>query len=424
LSYLCVLVCVHLCSSVAHSAPFALRPGDRVLFLGDSNTFAGRHIAVVEGYLVTRFPDAAFDVINLGLPSETASGLSEADHPYPRPSVHDRLDRALGRTRPNVVVIAYGMNDGIYAPFAEDRFRAYRDGMRTVIDRVKKVGATPVLLTPAPFDPAPLGGKVQPATGTRFSWLRPFADYDGVLARYSEWLLTLRQEGLAVADAHGAIARHLAQVRRADPAYRVSGDGIHPNAAGLGLVARELLAAWHAPADVDAAVIDIAAGKAVQGRVEKLTVDGGRVSFAWTSRVPMPPDAGWPAGYAAAEGVTDALDRYRLTVRGATAARYTLAEDGRTLGEVTREELASGVDLLRFAGLTTNRRAAEVWPLVEQRVRVRGLAWLTDVGHRRPDTPKGPPLAEGEAKAAELLRKARELAKPVPLKLALTPVGI
>src|SRR5262249_5716176 len=81
--------------------PFLLHGGQRIVFLGASNPSAGHFVAYVDGYLRTRFPDQKFELINLGLPSETVSGLSEPDHPYPRPSVHERLDRALAKTKPD-----------------------------------------------------------------------------------------------------------------------------------------------------------------------------------------------------------------------------------------------------------------------------------------------------------------------------------
>src|SRR5579859_280540 len=127
--------------------PFFLRDGQRVVFLGDSNTFAGHYVAYLDAYLFTRFPDRKYELLNLGLPSETACGLSEPDHPYPRPDVHERLDCALAKTKPDVVVLCYGMNDGIYYPFGEDRFKKYQDGMTDVIDRVSKTGAKVVVVT-------------------------------------------------------------------------------------------------------------------------------------------------------------------------------------------------------------------------------------------------------------------------------------
>src|SRR5437588_2560531 len=90
---------------------FALRDGQRIVFLGDSNTFAGIYVQYLDAYLFTRFPDRKFELINLGLPSETVSGLSEPDHPYPRPVLRERLDRALAMAKPDVIVACYGMND-------------------------------------------------------------------------------------------------------------------------------------------------------------------------------------------------------------------------------------------------------------------------------------------------------------------------
>ena len=37
-------------------------------------------------------PEVGIDIVNLGLGSETVSGLSEPDHPYPRPDLHERID--------------------------------------------------------------------------------------------------------------------------------------------------------------------------------------------------------------------------------------------------------------------------------------------------------------------------------------------
>ncbi len=58
--------------------------------------------------------------------------------PFPRPCVHERLDRALEKFRPTVVTIAYGMNDGIYYPPSPERLVAYQQGITTAIDKCQK----------------------------------------------------------------------------------------------------------------------------------------------------------------------------------------------------------------------------------------------------------------------------------------------
>jgi lysophospholipase L1-like esterase len=399
-------------SSLRAEEKFLLRDGQRVVFLGDSNTFAGHYVAYLDAYLFTRFPGQKFELINLGLPSETACGLSEPDHPYPRPDVHERLDRALAKTKPNVVVLCYGMNDGIYYPFSEERFMKYQAGMRDVIARVQKAGAEVVVVTPPPFDPVPVKDKVLPKTAVKFSWMRPYEGYDGVLKRYSDWLLTFRDQGITVADAHGAISHYLEERHKSDPKYALSGDGVHVNPTGHGLIAQAILQAWNAPADGDAVVIDAKTGKPTAGDVSDLSADDGGLRFTWKTRLPKPADPAWDGR----------LNRYRLTVKDAPGEKYELRESDKKLAEVSREELAAGLDLTRYKELSTNIRAAELLKLVAEREQLLALAWLTDVGYKRPDTPKGIPLADAQKQAAELEAKIRNLAEPTKLLLRLIPI--
>lgn len=311
----CTIIWLLLAAAPCQAAdPFALSKPRRIVFLGDSNTFAGTFIAYLDAFLITRFPDRKYELINIGLPSETVSGLSEPDHPYPRPDVHSRLNRALQLTKPDFVVVCYGMNDGIYHPFDPGRFEKYQEGIRRLLDKVRQSGVKVALMTPAPFDGLPVKDKLLAAGAGKYSWMRPYEKYDDVLGRYSEWLLTLRKQGVLVADPHTAINRHLAETRKTTAGYRVSGDGIHPNEVGHRIIAEELLRTLHAP------------------------------------------------------------------------------------------------EPIKLDTLSSEPRYREFWKLLKERERLLGLAWLTHVGHKRPDTPKGIPLAEAQKKAAALEQQIRELA--------------
>jgi len=400
---------------------FFLKDGLRVVFLGDSNTFAGHYIAYLDAYLYTRFPDKKFELLNLGLPSETVSGLSEPDHPYPRPCIFDRLDRVLGKTKPDVVVACYGMNDGIYYPFSEDRFKKYQEGIQRLITRIEKAKVKIVLMTPSSFEGSAIKDKLLPKTAEKFSWMKPYEEYDSVLGRYSEWLLTLRDKGYMVVDVHDAINKHLKSVHEADPKYRLTGDGIHPGGTGHWLITQQILQAWKAPKDVDQVEINADTAKTIRGQVSDLRIGRDDIRFAWLSKVPMPYDLSWDSKLAERERITEHLNRYRLTIAGAAGDRCELLEGEKTLGhdDFTRKQLAEGVDLLTLKDLSTNRRSAELWKLVAERQRLLGLAWLTDVGHKRPDTPKGIPLEEAQKKAAELEKQIRKLAEPEKITLTL-----
>jgi lysophospholipase L1-like esterase len=236
-------------SSVVAADPMPLAGVRRVVFLGDSITYSGQYIEFLEAYLRVKDPTLRCEFLDLGLPSETVSGLSEPGHArgeFPRPVLQERLDRVLEKTRPDLVVACYGMNDGIYHPFSAARFERFQDGMRSLRERAAAAGAKVLHVTPPVFDPVPIQAKTLPAGLPEYR--QPYEGYDEVLGRYSGWLLSQRAEGWDVVDVHDPMKRHLAQHRERDPSYRLADDGVHINAVGHWLIARQILLHWGAPA--------------------------------------------------------------------------------------------------------------------------------------------------------------------------------
>jgi hypothetical protein len=310
------------------------------------------------------------------------------------------------------------MNDGIYYPFDAGRFEKYQGGYRTLIAACERAGAKVILMTPAPFDPKPIADKVQGTGAEKYSWLRPYSGYDDeVIARYAAWLVTLRDKGYAVADAHTAVRAHLAKMRKAEPDYAISGDGIHPDTNGHFVVFRELVRAFELPTDGPNAALDAARGESASPGVAGVKVGIGKLDFTWTARLPFPRDPAWNRQLSDVEGVAAGLGQFRLTVTNLPAGDHSLYEGDKLIGTATAAEWKAGVDLGRWPALSANKRAADVWKQVKEKTRILGHAWLTDVGHKRPDTPKGMPLADALKKVAELDAKARELAKPIEMKL-------
>ncbi len=218
-----------------------------VLFLGDSITYAGTWVAWAETWFRLSSRNFSTAFLNLGLPSETVSGLSEPGHAggaFPRPDLHERLGRALDATRPDLVIACYGMNDGIYYPFSEERAKSHYDGIQRLRAAVLAKGAAIVHLTPPTFDPLPLKGRTLPAG--RDAYPSPYEGYDDVLAKYAEWLLARRADGWIVGDIHGSMARHLVAQRKSKPDYTLAGDGVHPGPTGHWIMCRELLRLWGA----------------------------------------------------------------------------------------------------------------------------------------------------------------------------------
>lgn len=251
-----------LLANTLHAADHSdlLAPGQRILFLGDSITHAGQYVNRIEAQLRTTNPESVPVLINLGLPSETCSGLSEPDHPFPRPDVHERIDRALAKVKPEVVFACYGMNDGIYYPFSDERFAAYQRGIQGIIDKVQASGAKLVLMTPPAFDALPLHkkGALRPASADKFAWFAIYEGYDDVLKKYAAWVMTLGDRVDLVIDLHTPVNEYVAAKRKDDPNFTMSPDGVHVNEQGHQVLATAILQALGIePVEVDSRLLGL-----------------------------------------------------------------------------------------------------------------------------------------------------------------------
>ncbi|WP_255157903.1 SGNH/GDSL hydrolase family protein [Siphonobacter sp. BAB-5385] len=208
--------------------PFS-RQVHRIVFLGNSITYDGRYVTDVAAYLRVKYPRQNYEIINVGLPSETVSGLSEPNHAdgkFPRPDLHERLSRVLQQTKPDLVIACYGMNDGIYLPWDESRFAAFRTGVQWLHDQVVKAGTPIIHVTPPVYDES--RGQAQ--------------GYAAVLDRYAEWLLAQREaQQWRVLDLHFPMKTYLETQRQQNATFYLAEDGIHPQEQGHWLMAQQLL---------------------------------------------------------------------------------------------------------------------------------------------------------------------------------------
>jgi lysophospholipase L1-like esterase len=215
--------------------PPPLREARRIVFLGDSITQGGDYVTDFDCWLVSRGID--IEVLNLGLASETAADLTEAENAghktsfgFGRPFVSERLDRALAKTRPDVVIACYGMNDGGSLPDDETGTRRFAAAMTRLRDAALKAGARRVLLCTPPVEDEK--GRTTPTA------------HDEKLARYSAWLLSKRADGWDVADIHGPMRKALDEGRAKDRSFVLAGDGVHPGREGHWLMAKSILEGW------------------------------------------------------------------------------------------------------------------------------------------------------------------------------------
>lgn len=199
----------------------------RIIFLGNSITYAGQYISYVETYYRLKHPDRLVEWINLGLPSETVSGLSELNHAdgaFPRPDLHERLARVLAQLEPDLVFVNYGMNDGIYLPLNEERFQKYKEGIDWLHEQLSQSNAQSIFLTPPIYD------------------ANKGEAYAAVLDTYSDWLLSKRHsDSWDVIDIHWPMKSYLQDQRVLDSLFYLAKDGVHPGEIGHWLIAKEIL---------------------------------------------------------------------------------------------------------------------------------------------------------------------------------------
>ena len=239
IGFLIFLLCITSCS---HAQPEIELKNKRLMILGDSITNSGLYASYIDYYLQKRFPKDKFDIISIGLSSETASGLSEKDHPFPRPCIHERLERALDMIKPDVVSACYGMNDGIYHPQSPERMKAYQDGITKLVNLCQSKGAKFVILnSPPPYDPIPKAKSLRKEGAPDYSYKYPFYKYHEVLEDYAKWLNSTKMKNVLVNDFNTMMTNYTKEKRKTDPKFLFSKDGIHPGPLGHLMMAQTVL---------------------------------------------------------------------------------------------------------------------------------------------------------------------------------------
>jgi len=407
-------------SSAAAEPECALKGGETILFFGDSITQGGAYVEDVDAFLVTRFPDKSFRIINAGISSETISGTSEPGHHPRRPWAHERFDRDVAAAKPDILVACFGMNDGNYHPFDRLRFEKYRAGVYRLIDRCERIGARTVFMTPPPFDP--YRRRTGDPDAAHYGYRFPAIDYDTTLEVYSQFLLGLRAKGFIVADVHTATNELLRERRKEMPSFFLAPDAVHPNATGHWLMAQTLLEALGVPGDVATAEVDAKATDVHAGDVANLRHDGGGFAFTWTTPLPMPLNPDWDARTLQIAQTFDRLSRYTLRVTGLDEGRWRIEADGTPVAEVTADALAKGIDLNTMEKWPTVGAAHKVLQLIQKRQRSIYRAWRAGLKTGKAGAGQEA-IRKTEAHTAGLLDEARRLARPTAIDVRIVPAN-
>lgn len=112
--------------SVAAPAPFELRDGDRVVFLGDTLMEREKDYGYIELMMTLRFPDRNVTFRNLGWSADTPVGISRVSFDWPKGEgeMFRQLMEQVKQVQPTVVVLGYGMASSFDGPAGLEKFTA------------------------------------------------------------------------------------------------------------------------------------------------------------------------------------------------------------------------------------------------------------------------------------------------------------
>ena len=198
---------------------------------GDSITASkDGYVKILQTTMDSKEPNPNLRFLNLGKSSETITGLTEKEHPGPRPYLFDRLDAELDKAKIDVALFCYGINCGIYGPPSEELFANYKKGVDTFLKKMKKEAIQVVLLTPPPLA-LDVVSKVQTNAIDDYGYLNPYPEYDKeVLQEFKSIILSTNHKSIIK-----KIDIHTPLYSNRSNCY--SGDPIHPNLTGHKLIA-------------------------------------------------------------------------------------------------------------------------------------------------------------------------------------------
>ena len=202
---------------------------------GDSITAsADGYVKILQQQMDQSRPDLALKFINYGKSSETVTGLTEKEHPGPRPYLFDRLDEELDKIPIDVALFCYGINCGIYGPPSEKLFNSYTKGVQLFLGKMKERDIGVVLLTPPPLALDAVAAVPTNAIDD-YGYLNPYPEYDKeVLQEFKQIILDIDHTSvLAKIDIRGPLYENRKECYDNDP--------IHPNENGHRLIASTII---------------------------------------------------------------------------------------------------------------------------------------------------------------------------------------
>lgn len=214
---------------------FLLKKDQVIACIGDSVTYGGGngYVEILQSIADEKYPELNLKFLNWGKSSETITGLTEENHPGPRPYLFERLDELLDSTPIDIALFCYGINCGIYGKPSDSLLKRYKIGIYSFLEKVRQKGVLAILLTPPPLALETVPLKI--SANEAYSYLNPYPAYDKeVLQEFKNIVLTIDHRSILTSiDIHSPLSENQTKCYEKDP--------IHPNLVGQRLIATTVI---------------------------------------------------------------------------------------------------------------------------------------------------------------------------------------
>ncbi len=387
---------------------FFFKPGDRVVFLGDSITEQYQYSTYLELYLTTRMPQGKFVFLNAGIGGDTAQGGA------------NRFQSHVLDEKPTAITINFGMNDGGYGKFNPQANKVFVEKTDAMLKMAKDAGVRVALLSPNAVDRRnKSNGKEYVETQKQF-----YAPLKGLAEKYGDTFVDQYAITKAATD---RMEVDDPMAKKAVPYY----DGFHTASPGGLLMAHAILTGLNAPAMVSNVKIVINSDKveATGAKVGPVMIEPNLgLSFTRTDEaLPLPIQKDWLPMLPYINELKD-LNYYGLTVQGLKEGEYAVNIDGVEVARFSAKQLAEGVNLGNVTTGPIWEQGNKVLQAINQKNRIvhgrfRGVMlgsdayWSTEVGQKRKPEELKKRLEEIETAQVAVYKLAQPVARKFEVKL-------
>ncbi|RZJ76608.1 MAG: hypothetical protein EOO45_01670 [Flavobacterium sp.] len=344
------------------------KPNDRVMFLGNSITHAGRYHGYIWLYYMTRFPNLRFTILNGGIGGDIIA------------SINNRLEEDILTKNPNIINLTFGMNDSGYfqnmmadpVKVSDKLFYQTDSAFKLVVEKLKnRPEIEKILMSGSPYD-----------LNTKIIKNNVFPTKPGTFER-----IVMLQKNTAKAnnwqyiDIYHPMDDLNKRYQKIDTNFTLSGSGdrIHPESYGH-LVWAYLYLGSQGLKGVPVAnlTLDAAHKKAVQQVncfISNIKGSKNEISFDYLAKsLPFPIDEvkhngdNHDASFALKlVPIMQDLNQEVLKMTNLDEGTYELSIDGKKMGDFKAENLSKGINLASIHNTPQYMQAMEVLKKNEER---------------------------------------------------------